>query len=123
MQTRSRHQAQASRMASRRGAGIGGSAALSDLPVPLLRFSMDVNALDYCRFLLVPLAPKDGTSGSSSKDQSDRALIALPNLIGSPEADFWSLSSRSRVHTAIGKQESNGPVLSTARAGIRRLLL
>ncbi|KAK0440426.1 uncharacterized protein EV420DRAFT_1485989 [Desarmillaria tabescens] len=33
---------------------------------------------------------KDSTPGSSSKDQSDRALIALPNLVGSPEVSHRS---------------------------------
>ncbi|KAK0446436.1 WD-40 repeat-containing protein [Desarmillaria tabescens] len=97
--------------------GIGGSAALSESLVPLLRYSMDVNALNYCRFSLMPLPPNDSTTGSSSKDQSNEALIALPNLVESSEADVWSLPSCNRVHAAIGKQESNGPILSTDGRG------
>ncbi|PBL01435.1 hypothetical protein ARMGADRAFT_1119972 [Armillaria gallica] len=73
---------------------------------------MDVNALNYCRFSLMPLPPNDNIAGSSSKDQSNEALIALPNLVESSEADIWSLPSCSRVHAGIGKQESNGPILS-----------
>ncbi|KAG7450737.1 WD40 repeat-like protein [Guyanagaster necrorhizus] len=97
--------------------GIGGSAALSESLVPVLRYSMEVNALNYCRFSLMPLPPDDSETGSSSKDQSDAALIAIPNLIKSSEADIWSLPSCSRVHAAIGKQESNGPILSTDGRG------
>ncbi|SJL05265.1 uncharacterized protein ARMOST_08631 [Armillaria ostoyae] len=97
--------------------GIGGSAALSESPIPVLQYSMDVNALNYCRFSLMPLPPNDSISGLSSKDQSNEALIALPNLVESSEADIWSLPSCSRVHAAIGKQERNGPILSTDGRG------
>ncbi|SJL05305.1 uncharacterized protein ARMOST_08671 [Armillaria ostoyae] len=97
--------------------GIGGSAALSESPIPVVQYSMDVNALNYCRFSLMPLPPNDSMAGSSSKDQSKEALIALPNLVESSEADIWSLPSCSRVHAAIGKQESNGPILSTDGRG------
>ncbi|KAK0208026.1 WD-40 repeat-containing protein [Desarmillaria ectypa] len=97
--------------------GIGGSAALSESSVPVLRYSMDVNTLNYCRFSLMPLLSNDNTTGSSSRDQSNEALIALPNLVESSEADIWSLPSCSRVHAAIGKQESNGPILSTDGRG------
>ncbi|KAK0245310.1 hypothetical protein EDD85DRAFT_730782, partial [Armillaria nabsnona] len=55
---------------------IGGSAALPESPVPVFRCSMDVNALNYCRFSLMP---NDSAIGSSSKDQSSEALIALPS--------------------------------------------
>ncbi len=46
---------------------------------------MDVNALNYYRFSLMPLPPNDGIAGSSSKDQPNEALIALPNLVESSE--------------------------------------
>ncbi len=65
--------------------GIGGSAALSESPIPVLQYSMDVNALNYCRFSLMPLPPDDSIAGSSSKDQSNEALITLPNLVESSE--------------------------------------
>ncbi|SJL05296.1 uncharacterized protein ARMOST_08662 [Armillaria ostoyae] len=48
-------------------------------PIPVLRSSMDLNALNF--------------------------------------ADIWSLPSCSRVHAVIGKQESNGPILSTDGRG------
>ncbi|KAK0433421.1 WD40-repeat-containing domain protein [Armillaria borealis] len=97
--------------------GIGGSAGLSESSIPVLRYSMDVNALNYCRFSLIPLPPNDSIAGSSSKDQSNEALIALPNLVESSEADIWFLPSCSRVHAAIGRQESSGPILSTDGRG------
>ncbi|KAL1680289.1 WD40-repeat-containing domain protein [Schizophyllum commune] len=55
-------------------------------------YTMDVNALNYCRFSLLH------RSGSE-------ALIALPNLVDSSCADIWELPSRDRLHAAIGKPE------------------
>jgi hypothetical protein len=46
-----------------------------DLPTPGLVYSMDVNALNYCRFSLLSL--------SSGEDSDPAALIALPNLVDS----------------------------------------
>lgn len=93
---------------------------MPDLPTPGLVYSMDVNALNYCRFSLLPL--------SSGEDRDPVALIALPNLVDSstvrpsflsntailiaPQADIWSLPSQDRVHAAIG-QETNKPVFAT----------
>jgi hypothetical protein len=54
-------------------ARVGASAAPSDLPPPALCYSLDVNALNYCRFSLLPSAAPD------------EALIALPNLVESSE--------------------------------------
>src|ERR1700691_3347230 len=53
---------------------LGGSAALPGLQTPTLRYSMDVNALNYCRFSLLHY-PSSAKSGE--------ALIALPNLVES----------------------------------------
>ncbi|KAG7440806.1 WD40 repeat-like protein [Guyanagaster necrorhizus] len=97
--------------------GIGGSAALSESPVPVFQYSMDVNALNYCRFSLMLLLLDDSQTGSSSKDQLGDAFIALPNLVESSEADIWCLPSCTRVHAAIGKQESCGSILSTDGRG------
>lgn len=43
---------------------------------PTLCYSMDVNALNYCRFSLMPV------SATSEKGEA-RALLALPNLVES----------------------------------------
>jgi WD40 repeat protein len=51
------------------------TAAIEELPSPSLGFSMDVNALNYCRFSLLP--DSEGLSKNSN------ALIALPNLMES----------------------------------------
>ncbi|KAI5892652.1 WD40 repeat-like protein [Schizophyllum commune H4-8] len=53
-------------------------------------YSMDVNALNYCRFSLLP------RTGSE-------ALIAVPNLVDSSCADVWEIPSRDRLYAAIGK--------------------
>jgi hypothetical protein len=59
-------------------ARLGGSAVQPGLPVPTLCYSMDVNALNYCRFSLLKLSPSH--SGSTGED---RAFVALPNLVES----------------------------------------
>lgn len=52
----------------------GGSATLQESSAPILTYSMDVNALNYCRFSLLP--------------QNSSALIALPNLVESSEVSI-----------------------------------
>ncbi|KAF9474246.1 WD-40 repeat-containing protein [Pholiota conissans] len=87
-------------------ARIGGSAALPSLPTPVLCYSMDVNALNFCRFSLLCL----------SQTSEPLALIALPNLVDSSTADIWMLPSKERVHAAIG-QEIKKPLLSENTGG------
>ncbi|KAG5644377.1 hypothetical protein DXG03_008605 [Asterophora parasitica] len=73
-------------------ARLGGSnaqSAATDVPKPTLSFSMDVNALNYCRFSLLPLP--------------EGALVAIPNLVDSTSADIWSLPACERIHAAIGQ--------------------
>ncbi|KZP31812.1 WD40 repeat-like protein [Athelia psychrophila] len=82
----------------RAGGFATATASASALLNPTLFCSMDVNSLNYCRFSLLP------TPMSSSK--SNDALIALPNLIESSNADIWTLPSCQRVHAAIGKDRS-----------------
>ena len=55
---------------------LGQSAAPLGLQTPRLRYSMDVNALNYCRFSLMPLA-------DSARSDGQHVLIALPNLVES----------------------------------------
>lgn len=50
---------------------IGSTAGLVDLPVPSLRYSLDVNALNFCRFSLLRL------------ERDAQGLVALPNLVES----------------------------------------
>ncbi|KAI1797265.1 WD-40 repeat-containing protein [Ganoderma leucocontextum] len=75
---------------------LGGSASLPGLQAPELCYSMDVNALNYCRFSLLPL-PED------ARTEDRRALIAVPNLVESAHADVWTLPGKQRLHAAIGK--------------------
>ncbi|EPS95024.1 hypothetical protein FOMPIDRAFT_150161 [Fomitopsis schrenkii] len=85
-------------------AALGHAASLS-LPTPPLCYSMDVNALNYCRFSLMPLA-------ESARNDERRALIALPNLVESSFADIWALPSQKRIHAAVGKAgQPDGPSL------------
>jgi hypothetical protein len=103
-------------------ARIGGSADLPSLPTPALSCSMDVNALNFCRFSLL------------QDTQESRALVAIPNLVDSStvslgihegltiipihvfQADVWALPSKDRLHAAIG-QEIQKPLLSADPGG------
>lgn len=60
-------------------ARLGGSAALPSLPTPTLCYSMDVNALNYCRFSLLKLC---------EESEEAKAIIALPNLVDSSVVCF-----------------------------------
>lgn len=62
----------------------GGSASLPGLQAPELCYSMDVNALNYCRFSLLPL-PEDAETGDR------RALVAVPNLVESAHVRVCSI--------------------------------
>ncbi|KAJ7637684.1 WD-40 repeat-containing protein [Mycena polygramma] len=92
-------------------ARVGGSAALPDLPTPALCYSLDVNALNYCRFSLLP--------GSSP----DEALIALPNLVESSEADIWALPSKQRLHASVGTERTQPMFSLGGREGMRTGLI
>ncbi|KAI0649353.1 WD-40 repeat-containing protein [Trametes meyenii] len=82
---------------------LGGSAALPGLQTPELCYSMDVNALNYCRFSLLPLA------GEAHRSGEREALLAVPNLVESSLADIWTLPGRQRLHAAIGKSRQETP--------------
>ncbi|KAF9466576.1 WD-40 repeat-containing protein [Collybia nuda] len=88
-------------------ARLGGSAAQPNLPTPALCFSMDVNALNYCRFSLTGL-PRNHLV----KDENDSGLLAVPNLVDSSVADIWALPSCQRVHAAIGQAGRRSTLLS-----------
>ncbi|KAI0031197.1 WD40 repeat-like protein [Vararia minispora EC-137] len=79
---------------------VGASATAPGLATPELIDSMDVNALNYCRFSLLSLG--------------DDLWIAIPNLVESAYADIWRLPGKERVHAAIGKPE---PFRSTSIDG------
>ncbi|KAK7683445.1 hypothetical protein QCA50_013277 [Cerrena zonata] len=80
-------------------AHVRDAASQPGLPTPSLRYSMDVNALNYCRFSLMPLP--------TLQNEERSALIALPNLIESSLADVWELPSQKRLHAAIGRDGKN----------------
>ena len=65
-------------------ANIGGSATLSQLPTPSLCYSLDVNALNYCRFSLLSKQESNIIAKDGANDAS-QALIAVPNLVESDE--------------------------------------
>ncbi|KAF9048413.1 WD-40 repeat-containing protein [Panaeolus papilionaceus] len=80
-------------------ASIGGSANLPSLPTPSLKYSMDVNAINFCRFSIL-----GGIACSSQSTEGKQLLIGLPNLIDSSTVDIWSLPDQARMHAAIGQE-------------------
>ncbi|KIY49209.1 WD-40 repeat-containing protein [Fistulina hepatica ATCC 64428] len=92
---------------------VGGSAATPGMATPTLRYSLDVNALNYCRFsLLVPassLYANDEVQKSTSTP-AGKALIAVTNLVDSSCADVWSLPDKERMHAAIGRDPASDPI-------------
>ncbi|KAJ7127087.1 WD40-repeat-containing domain protein [Mycena epipterygia] len=86
------------------------SAARPDNPPPALCYSLDVNALNYCRFSLLA-------------SDADDALIALPNLVESSEADVWALPSRQRVHASVGTQRTQPMFSLGGREGMKTGLI
>ncbi|TCD65141.1 hypothetical protein EIP91_003034 [Steccherinum ochraceum] len=73
------------------------------LPTPELAHTLEVNALNYCRFSLL-----------STGFEDDQALIAVPNLVESSQADIWCLPSLTRLHAAIGKHDHNATYTKVA---------
>ncbi|KAI0272162.1 WD-40 repeat-containing protein [Russula aff. rugulosa BPL654] len=69
---------------------FGGSALAAGTLILELGYSLDVNALNFCRFSLL-----------------HAALVAVPNL-----ADIWALPSMERIHAAVGKGSSDTPTIS-----------
>ncbi|KAH9972079.1 WD-40 repeat-containing protein [Lactifluus volemus] len=89
---------------------VGGSATVPGSLEPELGYSLDVNALNFCRFSLLPT--DDGVLRHSSYSQTrGAALVALPNLVDSSLADIWTLPSLERIHAAIGKGRLDAPTI------------
>lgn len=63
-------------LAPPRARALGGSAALPGLQSPQLRSSLDVNALNFCRFSLLSLP-------EGARADGRHALVAVPNLVES----------------------------------------
>ena len=80
-------------------ARVGGSAVLPGLPVPTLCYSMDVNALNYCRFSLLRLSP----SCASCDNSDDGALVALPNLVDSSVVCISFCFRKSLAYSCVGR--------------------
>ena len=61
----------------------------SNLPEPALRYSFDVNALNFCRFSFLPVVTNTGKTplhsvpSASKQTENAVALLAIPNLVDS----------------------------------------
>lgn len=56
---------------------------MSNESAPTLAYSMDVNALNYCRFSFLQLPPSCTIAGIGSSTTPATGLLALPNLVDS----------------------------------------
>lgn len=114
---------------SRREASVGASKSTDEQGIyegkddrrPHLLLQIDVNALNFCRFSLLPL----------QNAEKDEALLAVPHTLESGWIDVYRLSltardngngckaSFTRVHSAIGKSASSQRATAgTGRAAI-----
>ncbi|KAF5345317.1 hypothetical protein D9758_008486 [Tetrapyrgos nigripes] len=81
-----------------------GSASLAE-PKPALRYSMDVNSLNYCRFSLMPQPVRtDSDTQTESSSNQTEVLIALPNLVESSETGGYLEIALSRKVTCSCRQ-------------------
>ncbi|ORX37077.1 WD40-repeat-containing domain protein [Kockovaella imperatae] len=75
-------------------------------PPPSIAASLDINALNFCRFSMCSI-PRSSLRMSSAKKgkgkafDDDVAVLALPNLVDSELADIYLLPSMSRLHAAF----------------------
>ncbi|KAG8967777.1 ASTRA complex subunit [Tulasnella sp. 419] len=90
---------------------IGVSAAQQDIPLPVIVESLDVNALNFCRFSLLDC-------GEDKEGGNAECLIALPNLVDSALVDIWRMPGCKRLQAAIGK--AGGDHLSIGSSGEKR---
>jgi hypothetical protein len=75
---------------------VGGGSASSPGTLELeLGYSLDVNALNFCRFSLLPLYDDDDEDGHSA--EAAQALVAVPNLVESSLASAEPFSFQSVV--------------------------
>ncbi|KIM67180.1 hypothetical protein SCLCIDRAFT_1210681 [Scleroderma citrinum Foug A] len=89
-----------------------GEATLTESSAPTLCYSMDVNALNYCRFSLLTPSP--------DIEEELTVLLAVPNLVESSLADIWTLPSMQRLHAAVGDpQNTSSTVFSDGRSGTK----
>ncbi|EIW84057.1 WD-40 repeat-containing protein [Coniophora puteana RWD-64-598 SS2] len=100
---------------------VGGAAVTTydereGAPPPPRILELDVNALNYCRFSVLPFSRTDeqaaaGPNGDTQK--ADPCLLAVPNLVDSSLADIWTLPSCVRLHAAIGAPDDDVAEIST----------
>ena len=79
-------------------ATVGDTAMRSELAVPTLNYSLDVNALNFCCFSLLPLDLDSSSApspSSSSIEPDGTALVAVPNLVESSLVSIIILSKIS----------------------------
>lgn len=80
---------------------------------PRVGKSLDVNALNFCRFSLAQI-PADGKG--KGKEVEAEALLAVPNLVNSELADIYHLPSSKRLHSSLNV--SDVPEIRGTRSGL-----
>lgn len=82
------------KLSSQKLSTFGGSALAPGSLILELAYSLDVNALNFCRFSSLCLDDDDDAQQPSADTR--RALVAVPNLVesslASPSSPFFSLS-------------------------------
>ncbi len=84
---------------------------LDALPQPQRIFTLEVNALNYCRFSLLPLPPAEGDDAPQ-----DQALIAVPHTLESAYIDVFHVPSGHRLATALGKPDVSSSTAQTKQS-------
>ncbi|WVQ73498.1 hypothetical protein IAR50_003070 [Cryptococcus sp. DSM 104548] len=75
---------------------------------PKVTNALPTNALNFCRFTLVPL-PGTGTQGNKGKGKQSEGLMAVPSLIDSELVDIYHIPSLKRLHASINLHSQPAP--------------
>ncbi|CED82464.1 G-protein beta subunit-like protein GNB1L, contains WD repeats [Phaffia rhodozyma] len=99
---------------------LGNASSTSSLPSksspPKLLYTMDINALNYCRFSLLDIEAEDESMKGKAREKRE-AWVAVPNLTNSETIDIFHLPSQTRPHAAIGFVSSD-PDTSLGRGAL-----
>ncbi|WWC62940.1 uncharacterized protein I303_105538 [Kwoniella dejecticola CBS 10117] len=79
--------------------------------------SLPTNALNFCRFSLLPLPRKEsheigenGEGKGKGREREGEGLLAVPSLMDSELVDIYHLSSMRRIHASINVKPKITPV-------------
>ncbi|WVQ84395.1 hypothetical protein IAT38_006547 [Cryptococcus sp. DSM 104549] len=84
---------------------------------PAVVRSLPTNALNFCRFSLVPLpgalpAGSEGGGGMKGKGKEREAVMAVPSLVDSELVDIYHVPSFRRLHASVNLPSTPAPSAS-----------